>query len=125
MMWTMRPGAKHAVGIVIVVAGAIVLGLAVASSQPTALSNSALAAALGDEPDMQFGGTHVRCVATRGRTAAGDLFNRVCHKVTYEGLCSPGTGELRSTLLIRVVRRRFNVVDNRPVGVYEPCASVA
>ena len=59
MMWTMTLGAKHAVGIVIVVAGAIVLWVAVASSQPTALSNSALAAALGDEPDMQFGGTHV------------------------------------------------------------------
>jgi hypothetical protein len=87
------------------------------------LGNERLALALGDQPGS-WSGPFVTCAARTGRTSAGKLYNRVCYTVQIEGICAAGTGELRSTVYVRVTGSGYRVIA-RVYSIAAPCESVA
>jgi hypothetical protein len=86
-------------------------------------TNASLARALGDTGGS-FATPWITCRARRGSTGT-ETYNRRCLRIDIYGLCSPGTGEVRTAIFVRVRRHGYDVVDEKTVWVSPPCASVA
>lgn len=88
------------------------------------LSNRRLADRLGNQNGI-FATTSVTCAARTGKAPNGRRYNRWCNYSRYVGLCSPGTGEIRKMLYVRVRGATFRVVQRQRLGGFVRCASVA
>jgi hypothetical protein len=105
------------------VALVLAVGIGLRSSTRDVFTNGDLAHALGDTGDS-FATPWITCRTRRGSIGTG-TYNRRCLRIDIAGLCYPGTGETRTAIFVRVGRRGYHVVDERPVWVSPPCASVA